>query len=131
MERQESPAPRHRPSYLNHAACGGDALGRSQQNRDTRCPSSHIACLDRHPVNSLCALTLVKYRHEGGSRIRAAFLSARNDVAANVAIIIAGVVTAATGSFMPDLIVGLGIGLLNLNAAHEVYSAAKQEGLAR
>ncbi|RVD66063.1 cation transporter, partial [Mesorhizobium sp. M4A.F.Ca.ET.029.04.2.1] len=45
-------------------------------------------------VNLSCALMLARYRHHGGSLSRAAFLSARNDVLANVAIIAAGLVTA-------------------------------------
>ena len=45
-------------------------------------------------VNLFCALTLARYRHHSGSLTRAAFLSARNDTLANVAIIVAGVVTA-------------------------------------
>ena len=49
-------------------------------------------------VNALCAFLLARVRTHGGSLTRAAFLSARNDVAANIAIIAAGVATAATGS---------------------------------
>jgi Co/Zn/Cd efflux system component len=64
----------------------------------------------------------------GGSLTRAAFLSARNDVLANVAIIGAGVLTAYIASAWPDLIVGLGIFLINLDAAREVYVAARREG---
>ena len=58
---------------------------------------------------------------------RAAFLSARNDALANIAIIAARLITAATVSPWPDLMVGLGIFLINLNAAHEVYTAARRE----
>jgi Co/Zn/Cd efflux system component len=46
------------------------------------------------PVNLFCALTLARHRHHSGSLTRAAFLSARNDTLANVAIIAAGLVTA-------------------------------------
>jgi len=41
-------------------------------------------------VNLCCALLLARYRAHGGSLTRAAFLSARNDVLANVAIVLAG-----------------------------------------
>jgi Co/Zn/Cd efflux system component len=78
-------------------------------------------------VNLTCALMLVRYRAHGGSLTRAAFLSARNDVLANVAIIAAGLVTAYTLSGWPDLLVGLGIFVMNLDAAREVYVAARQE----
>lgn len=79
-------------------------------------------------VNLSCALVLAKVWHHSGSLTRAAFLSARNDAAANVAIIIAGAVTAFVWrSSWPDLIVGLAIAAVNLGAAKEVWEAAREE----
>ena len=78
-------------------------------------------------VNVTCALLLVRFRSHSGSLTRAAFLSARNDAYANVAIVLAGLVTAATLSAWPDLIVGLGIAVLNADAAREVVQAARKE----
>lgn len=78
-------------------------------------------------VNLICAFLLVRYRSHGGSLSRAAFLSARNDAFANVAIIAAGLITAATFSPWPDLVVGLSIFLINLDAAREVFVAARNE----
>ena len=79
-------------------------------------------------VNLSCALMLTRYRYHSGSLTRAAFLSARNDVLANIAIVAAGIVTAyAWRSAWPDLIVGLGILLLNAGAAKEVFEAAREE----
>lgn len=78
-------------------------------------------------VNFVCAYMLAPFRTQGGSLTRAAFLSARNDVVANLAIIAAGLTTAATHSRWPDLIVGIGIALLNAGAAHEVFQAARAE----
>lgn len=78
-------------------------------------------------VNFFCAVMLARVRHVGGSLSRAAFLSARNDVLANLAIMIAGVVTLLWTTAWPDLIVGLGIFLMNLDAAREVYGAARRE----
>jgi len=78
-------------------------------------------------INLLCAFMLVQFRAHSGSLTRAAFLSARNDVLANVAIIAAGLVTAYTLSGWPDLIVGLGIAAINADAAREVWSAAREE----
>jgi Co/Zn/Cd efflux system component len=78
-------------------------------------------------VNLSCALMLARYRRHGGSLTRAAFLSARNDVVANIAIIAAGVVTAIMPSVWPDLIVGLGIAAMNADAAREVWQAAREE----
>jgi Co/Zn/Cd efflux system component len=78
-------------------------------------------------VNLTCALLLARVRHVGGSLSRAAFLSARNDVLANVAIIAVGAVTVFWASAWPDLVVGLGILLMNLDAARDVYTAARRE----
>jgi Co/Zn/Cd efflux system component len=79
-------------------------------------------------INLACALILVGFRHRGGSLTRAAFLSARNDALADIAIIAAGAVTAfAWRTAWPDLIVGLGILAMNLDAAAEVFAAAKEE----
>jgi Co/Zn/Cd efflux system component len=78
-------------------------------------------------VNLTCAFMLVRYRTHRGSLTRAAFLSARNDALANVAIIAAGLVTAYTLSAWPDLIVGLGIAAVNADAAREVWTAARGE----
>lgn len=78
-------------------------------------------------VNSACAFMLARVRHHGGSLSRAAFLSARNDILANIAMLAAGAATALTPSIWPDLIVGLGIAALNANAALEVYEAAMSE----
>jgi Co/Zn/Cd efflux system component len=79
-------------------------------------------------VNLTCAFLLVKFRSHSGSLTRAAFLSARNDAFANLAIIGAGLVTAGLWpSIWPDLLVGLGVGLLNADAAREVWKAARDE----
>lgn len=80
-------------------------------------------------VNLLCAVLLARHRHAGGSLTRAAFLSARNDTLANVAIMGAAALTATAGSRSPwpDLVVGLAIGALNAGAAVEVWQAARGE----
>ena len=79
-------------------------------------------------VNSSCAVLLARHRHHGSSLMRAAFLSARNDVLANIAIIAAAAVTAFLWrTAWPDLIVGLGIAAINMDAAREVFSAARAE----
>jgi Co/Zn/Cd efflux system component len=80
-------------------------------------------------INLFCALLLARFRAHSGSLTRAAFLSARNDVLANIAIIAAGLVTAMTVSPWPDLLVGLGIFIMNLDAAREVYTTARRERL--
>jgi Co/Zn/Cd efflux system component len=78
-------------------------------------------------VNLFCAFILARFQHHAGSLTRAAFLSARNDALANVAIIAAGLVTLRFPSVWPDVIVGFGIAFMNLDAAREVWSAARDE----
>lgn len=78
-------------------------------------------------VNLTCALMLARHRDGHGSLTRAAYLSARNDVAANVAIIVAGLVTALTLSAWPDLVAALGIAVINADSAFDILKAARRE----
>jgi Co/Zn/Cd efflux system component len=86
-----------------------------------------LAGLGALAINLSCAFMLARFRAHGGSLTRAAFLSARNDTVANVAIIAAGFVTAYTHSVWPDLIIGLGVAAMNSDAAREVWKAARHE----
>jgi Co/Zn/Cd efflux system component len=79
-------------------------------------------------TNLSCAFMLARFRHHSGSLTKAAFLSARNDALANIAIIAAGLITATLWrSAWPDLVVGLGIAAMNADAAREVWHAARGE----
>lgn len=86
-----------------------------------------LAGLGALGINLFCAFTLAQYRTHSGSLTKAAFLSARNDAFANVAIIATGFVTAYTLTVWPDVIVGLAIGVMNADAAREVWTAARKE----
>ncbi len=86
-----------------------------------------ITALGAMLINLACALMLTRYRSHRGSLTRAAFLSARNDVFANIAIVIAALVTSIHPSAWPDLLVGLGIMLVNADAARDVWIAAREE----
>ncbi|QKK33378.1 cation transporter (plasmid) [Rhizobium indicum] len=87
-----------------------------------------LAGLGALAINLSCAIMLVRFREHGGSLTRAAFLSARNDAFANIAIIAAGLVTAFLwNTAWPDLIVGIAIAAMNADAAREVWIAAKDE----
>ncbi len=88
-----------------------------------------IAGLGALAVNVICAFALVRFRHRQGSLTKAAFLSARNDAYANIAIILAALLTLRMHSFWPDLVVGLGIAIINAHAALEVWQAARKEHL--
>jgi len=86
-----------------------------------------LAGLGALAVNLACAMILARVRHHGGSLSRAAFLSARNDVAANAGIVVAGLLTAWLASHWPDLVIGLAIAAINATAAWEVWEAAREE----
>ncbi|HEX5510912.1 MAG TPA: cation transporter [Actinomycetales bacterium] len=81
-------------------------------------------------VNLVCALILARFRHHTSSMAKAAFLSARNDVLVNVAIILMGLVTWATMSGIPDLVLGIFIIVIMVGAAKEVWEASEEERLA-
>jgi len=78
-------------------------------------------------INVACAFMLARFRGHSGSLTRAAYLSARNDTVASLAIIATGLVTAPTHSAWPDLLVGIGIAAMNVDAAREVWRAARTE----
>ena len=78
-------------------------------------------------VNVGCAMLLMRHRETGGSLGKAAWLCARNDALANVAILLAAFATLRAPTIWPDLIVGAGIFLLNLDAAGDVLKAARDE----
>ena len=79
-------------------------------------------------TNITCTIILMKFRKNNKSLIKAAFLSARNDVLANFVIITAGIIIMFHPSIWPDLIAGLLIFLINFDAAYKVYQTANTEG---
>ncbi len=86
-----------------------------------------VTALGALVVNLSCALLLAHFRHHRGSLTKAAFLSARNDALANIAIIAAAGATALHPSIWPDVAVGLGIAYVNADAAKDVWRAAREE----
>ena len=78
-------------------------------------------------VNVFCAYLLSRFRKSKESLTKAAYLSARNDALSNAAIISASVISLFWASGWPDLIVGIGILLLNLDSATEVLEASRRE----
>jgi Co/Zn/Cd efflux system component len=80
-------------------------------------------------VNLYVLLRLAPFQH-GEVHMRASYLVTRVDVIANLAVFISGVVVAATGLRVMDLLVGLGIGLYVLKEAFEVVSQASARGCA-
>ena len=74
-----------RSSISSPRACSGDMY----DSVPSACPVS-VAGAGALAVNFYCAYVLAPFRAHGGSLARAAYLSARNDAAANLAIVAAG-----------------------------------------
>lgn len=80
-------------------------------------------------VNLACAFILVSHRNTHGSLSRAAWLSARNDAAVNIAMIAAAVLTLVWASAWPDVVLGAAVIALNADAAVKVWRRASAERL--
>jgi Co/Zn/Cd efflux system component len=78
-------------------------------------------------VNSVAALILMRVRNHEHSLVTAAWLSARNDVLANVAVLAAAGATALVASTWWDVAVGLVIGYLNADAAVKVWRQSRRD----
>jgi Co/Zn/Cd efflux system component len=109
---------------------GWEAVHRLTDPRIPEVTPLVITSLGAIAINGTSAWLLARLRHGGGSLSTAAFLSARNDVLVNLAIITMGLVTWRTRSGWPDLILGCAIIALALHAAWEVWEASEEERLA-
>ena len=78
-------------------------------------------------VNLACATMLAKHRLGSGSLTRAAYLSARNDTVANLAVVAAGLTTVFVPSPWPDLVAAGLIAILNADSAIDILRAAAAE----
>jgi Co/Zn/Cd efflux system component len=88
-----------------------------------------LAALGALAVNLTCAVLLVRHRRTSGSMAMAAWLSARNDAFANLAILAAAAAMIWIQTGWIDIAVGLGIALLNADAARAVWRASRAERL--
>lgn len=70
-------------------------------------------------ANAAC-LWLVSRHREGGAHMKASAIFSANDVLANLGVIIAGVLVAATGSQGPDLVIGALIAVIVLLGARRI-----------
>ncbi len=77
-------------------------------------------------ANLVCAIMLLGFR-DSDINMRSAWLCSRNDVLANVGVLLAAGGVAWTQSLWPDLIVGVSISALILKSAIEVLKDAKLE----
>lgn len=66
--------------------------------------------------NVTCLVLLARHRH-GGAHMKASWIFSTNDVLANLGVMAAGALVAATGSRVPDLVIGTLVGALVLVGA--------------
>ena len=78
-------------------------------------------------VNCLCTFILIRFKNFSGSLTRGAFLSARNDALANIAIILTGIITFFYPSIWPDIVVGIFIAYIRAESALEIFNKAMKE----
>jgi len=62
-------------------------------------------------ANSICLMLIARHR-DGEIHMRASWIFSRNDVLANVGVIVAGVLVGISQSPLPDLVIGAGIAAL-------------------
>ncbi|HAV67876.1 MAG TPA: cation transporter, partial [Alcanivorax sp.] len=67
-------------------------------------------------ANLTSLMLLVRYR-QGDANIRSAWLCTRNDVLANISVIVAGLLVLASGSHWPDVLVAMAIAGLFCHSA--------------
>ena len=75
-------------------------------------------------ANLVCLAILTKHR-EGEVHMRATWICSRNDVIANLGVIIAGALVAFTASRLPDLIIGCIIALIVTRGGFQIWGEAK------
>lgn len=77
-------------------------------------------------ANVVCLNLIAKHR-DGGVHMRASWIFSKNDVIANVGVVVSGGVVFATGTRWPDLIVGSGIAYIVFRGALAIIADARNE----
>ena len=77
-------------------------------------------------ANGLCLALLWRHR-EDDINMKSVWLCSRNDIIANISVLIAAVGVWFTGSGWPDILIGLAIAMLFLRTAFSVLREAVQE----
>lgn len=77
-------------------------------------------------ANATCLLLLTRHRHDD-LNMRSTWLCSRNDIIANVGVLVAAAAVFATGSRWPDLAIGLGLTAVYARSAVSVLREAVAE----
>jgi cation diffusion facilitator family transporter len=75
-------------------------------------------------ANAYCLFLLTRHREEDVN-MRSVWLCSRNDIIANVSVLIAGLGVLVTASHWPDIVVGLGIAILFIRTSFSVFKDAR------
>ena len=75
-------------------------------------------------ANVTCLILIAKHR-EGEVHMRASWIFSKNDVIANLGVILAGGLVAWTGSRLPDLVIGLLVALVVVRGGLLILQDAK------
>jgi Co/Zn/Cd efflux system component len=76
-------------------------------------------------ANSICLYMLTRHRDEDVN-MRSVWLCSRNDIVANISVLVASVGVVITSSHWPDIVVGLGIAILFIRSAIFVFRDAQE-----
>lgn len=77
-------------------------------------------------ANTACLILISKHR-EGEVHMRASWIFSKNDVIANIGVILAGILVAVTGSRIPDLVIGIVVASLVLRGGLVILQDAHKE----
>ena len=77
-------------------------------------------------ANVICLILISKHR-DGEVHMRASWIFSKNDVIANVGVIFAGMLVAATDSRIPDLVIGIFVALVVLRGGMQILKDASDE----
>jgi len=75
-------------------------------------------------ANTACLLLLAKHR-QGDIHMRASWIFSKNDVIANISVILAGILVTIFQSGLPDLIVGIAIALLVVRGGFQILRESR------
>ena len=77
-------------------------------------------------ANSVC-LKLISRHKDGEVHMRASWIFSKNDLIANLGVILAGILVATTGSRIPDLVIGVAVATVVLRGGFLIFQDARRE----
>ena len=78
-------------------------------------------------VANVVCLTLIARHRDGGVHMRASWIFSKNDVIANVGVVLSGGLVYVTGVRWPDLAVGIAIAFIVFRGALAIIADARHE----